>query len=132
MTRQAIPGRPRTRVGRQTRPTHGVRPHRESSNGKAIFGAIVGIIVALRSASTGVSHLVAAVNAAFDEEDQRKAWRRRGLSLCLTLAAFAFGIMAVVAIAVLPSALHRFAPTEVTRVGYGSRPEPAVTSELPV
>jgi membrane protein len=76
-----------------------------SSNGRAIFGAIVGILVALWSASTGVSHLVAAVNAAFDEEDRRRAWRRRGLSLCLTLGALAFGVVAVVVIAVLPSAL---------------------------
>jgi membrane protein len=76
-----------------------------SSNGRAIFGVIVGILVALWSASTGVAHLVSAVNAAFDEEDRRKAWRRRGLSVCLTLGVLAFGVVAVVVIAVLPSAL---------------------------
>lgn len=76
-----------------------------SSNGRALFGAIVAIVVALWSASTGVAFLVSAVNAAFEEEDRRKAWRRRGLSLCLTLAALAFGIVAVLVIAVLPSAL---------------------------
>ena len=47
-----------------------------SSNGRALFGVIVGIVIALWSASTGVSHLVSAVNVAFDEEDRRKTWRR--------------------------------------------------------
>ena len=76
-----------------------------TSNGRAVFGVIAGVLVALWSASTGVSHLVAAVNAAFDEVDQRKAWRRRGLSLGLTLGSLAFGVLAIVLIAVLPSAL---------------------------
>lgn len=77
---------------------------RSSASGLS-FGAVLGVVVALWSASSGMGHLIEAVNAAFDEHDDRGFVRRRLIALTLTLAAFAFAVVALLLIAVLPSLL---------------------------
>lgn len=57
-----------------------------SSSGALGVGAIVGVLVALWSASSGMAHLVEAINIAYDEDDDdRSFWLRRLLALGLTL-----------------------------------------------
>jgi membrane protein len=76
-----------------------------SSAGRLSLGALLGVVVALWSASSGMGHLVEAVNAAFDEHDDRGFVRRRLIALGLTLGAMAFAAVALFLIAVLPSLL---------------------------
>jgi membrane protein len=63
----------------------------------------VSIVAALWAASSGVKHLIGAVNAAYDEKETRKFLKLRGLSLALTVGAVAFAAVALGVIAVLPA-----------------------------
>ena len=63
----------------------------------------VSIAAALWAASSGVKHLIGAVNAAYDEHESRGFLKLRGLSLALTVGAIAFAAVAIGVIAVLPT-----------------------------
>lgn len=63
----------------------------------------VSVAAALWAASSGVKHLIGAVNAAYDERETRKFLKLRGLSLALTVAAVLFATVAIGVIAVLPA-----------------------------
>ena len=63
----------------------------------------VSIAAALWVASSGVKHLIGAVNAAYDERETRGFLKLRGLSLGLTVGAIAFAAVAIGVIAVLPT-----------------------------
>jgi len=66
-----------------------------ASRGALGLATAIGIAVALWTASTSMSHLVEAVNIAYDEElDDRSFWRKRGSALVFT-----FGLLAVFAAA---------------------------------
>ncbi|MEO7398418.1 MAG: YihY/virulence factor BrkB family protein [Ilumatobacteraceae bacterium] len=77
----------------------------ESSGGTALFATIVGIALALWSASSGVLHMIAAINAAYDEKETRKFLKLRLLSLLLTAGTIVFLMIAFAAIALLPALL---------------------------
>lgn len=70
--------------------------------GNLSLGALFGILAALWSASSGVNHLVGALNVAYRETDGRNFVKRRALSLALTLGGIVFAFFAVGAIAVIP------------------------------
>ncbi|MGZ4797387.1 MAG: YihY/virulence factor BrkB family protein [Acidimicrobiia bacterium] len=67
--------------------------------------AAVAAVVSLWSASTGMAHLVEAVALAHGRREQRGPVRRRLVALGLTAGVAAFGIIAVVVVALLPSLL---------------------------
>jgi membrane protein len=69
------------------------------------LGLVVGLALALWSASSGMKHLIGAVNLAYDEEERRGFLKLRGLALGLTLAAIVVGALAVAGLVVLPNAL---------------------------
>jgi membrane protein len=77
----------------------------EGSGGGAIVGVVIGLLVALWSASSGIGHLVEAINLAYDEGDGRRFVRRKALSLVLTLGAIVFVVVAFGLIALLPPLL---------------------------
>jgi membrane protein len=77
----------------------------DSSSSGLGLGVVVGIALALWSASSGVKHLIAAVNRAYDEEESRGFLKLRGLALALTLAAIVAMAVAVAALVVAPAAL---------------------------
>jgi membrane protein len=77
----------------------------DSSSSGLKVGAIVGLLVALWSASSGVKHLIGAVNLAYDEEETRGFVKLRGLSLIMTVAGIAVMALAVAGLVVLPHAL---------------------------
>ena len=54
----------------------------------------MGLVVALWSASSGVKHLIGAVNLAYDEDETRGFLKLRGLALALTVA----GVVALAAV----------------------------------
>src|SRR3954447_5703731 len=76
-----------------------------TTGGKAGLAAVIGTLIALWSASSGMGHLVEAINAAFDEHDDRKFVAKRSLALALTVAAFVFGAIAIALIVFLPTML---------------------------
>jgi membrane protein len=68
--------------------------------------ALVGsIVLALWSASSGMSHLIEGINVAYDEHDNRNFFVKKGLSLGLTLGAIVFLVAAAVGLAALPGIL---------------------------
>jgi membrane protein len=94
----AAPSEVRDMIGQQ------LTSIQRSSHGTAVFALIAGVVIALWSASSGVNHLIDAVNVAYDEEETRGFVRRRGLSLVFTLGAILFLVFAFVGIAVVPAA----------------------------
>jgi len=79
-----------------------------SGSGKAGFGAVVAILLALFSASGGVGNMMTAINTAYDEEETRGFLKKRGIALLLTLGALVFFLLVVTLIAVLPAVLEVF------------------------
>jgi len=85
------------------------------SAGGASLAAVIGILIALWSASSGMNHLVGAINLAYDERESRGFVRLRAMSLGLTVGAVVFLVAAFGLIAVLPSALAK------TGLGFAAR-----------
>ncbi len=69
------------------------------------LGAIVGLVLALWSASAGVKHLIAAINVAYDEDESRGFFKLRGLALGMTLGAILVAAVALGVFLVLPGTL---------------------------
>ncbi|MGI3780077.1 MAG: YihY/virulence factor BrkB family protein [Janthinobacterium lividum] len=76
-----------------------------SGNGKVGFGAVIAILVALFSASGGMSNLMSAVNLCYDEEETRGFVKKRLVALALTVGAIVFLLVVVSLVAVLPVVL---------------------------
>jgi membrane protein len=77
------------------------------SKGGASLAAIIGIALALWSASSGMGHLIGAINLAYDEHETRGFIRVRTMSLALTVGAVVFLVLAFGMIAILPAALAK-------------------------
>ena len=73
-----------------------------SEGGALTFGLIAGIAVALWSASSGMKHLMEAINTAYDESESRGFLKVRGLALLLTLGALVFVVVMLGLIAAVP------------------------------
>jgi len=74
-----------------------------SSSGATLFAALLGVVLALWSASSGVGHLIDALNVAYDESERRGFVERKLLALAFTVGAIAFVVVAFGAIAILPA-----------------------------
>ena len=71
----------------------------------ASIGAIVAILIALWSASSGVSNLVTAISTAYDEKEERNFVKKRALALALTVGAIIFMVIMLGLVAVVPAVL---------------------------
>ncbi len=69
------------------------------------IGLILSVVIALWSASAGISNLLTAINIAYDEEEKRGFVKKRLLSLGLTLGAIVFMVIVLGLVAVLPPLL---------------------------
>jgi membrane protein len=78
--------------------------------------ALVSIVVALWSASSGTKHLIEAVNAAYDEEEGRGFVKVRAIALAFTFGAIVVGFVALGLIVILPSALSDAGVPHTVRV----------------
>jgi len=78
-----------------------------SSGGKVGLGLAVSIVLALWSASSGMSHLMEAVNVAYDEGEERGFVKRRALALGMTVGAVVFVFVAIFVIAILPATVAK-------------------------
>jgi len=74
----------------------------EGAGGGLGLALAIGVLGALWTASSGMKHLIGAVNAAYDERESRKFLKLRGLSLAMTLGAIVFAAVAIGVVAVLP------------------------------
>lgn len=79
----------------------------DSSASGLRIGALVGLAVALWSASSGMKNLMTAVNRAYHEEETRGFVTLRLTSLLLTLGFMVLGGIVVFALLVAPSSLDR-------------------------
>lgn len=86
-----------------------------SSGGSTLIAVIVGIVLALWTASAGIGHLMQAINVAYDEAETRGFVRRRAIALAFTLSAIILLLGSFVLIAVLPAWLAN------TGLGLGAR-----------
>jgi membrane protein len=77
----------------------------DDAGGALGLAAAISLIVALWSASSGVKNLIAAINAAYDEDETRGFVKLRSVSLAFTLGAIVFLVASFILIAVLPSVL---------------------------
>lgn len=78
----------------------------ESSSSSLGVGAVIGILGAIWSASSGMKHMMSAVNAAYDESETRGFLKLRGTAILLTLGAVIGLIGAIGVIAILPAAMR--------------------------
>lgn len=74
-----------------------------ASGGALGFGAIVGLLAALWSASKGMKALVTGIDIAYDEREERGFVKRTLVVLGLTLGAIVFVIVALGVITVVPA-----------------------------
>jgi membrane protein len=70
------------------------------------IGLIVSVLLALWSASSGVSNLITAINSAYDEDDDRGFVKKRLLALAITVAAIVFMVVMLGLVAVVPPLLE--------------------------
>ena len=78
----------------------------EASSGALGIGAAVGVVLALWSASRGMSGLITALNIAYEEKERRGFFKLNMLALGLTLAQLVGGVVIIALVAVLPAALQ--------------------------
>jgi membrane protein len=81
------------------------------------LGAIVGLVVALWSASAGMKHLIEAVNKAYGEDEDRGFVKLRGLALVLTVGAIVMLAASAALLIVLPAALDDSGGEGAARTG---------------
>ena len=78
-----------------------------SADTKALgLGVAGGVILALWSASAGVRTMMEALNVACNETEKRGFFKRMALSLALTLAVIAIGVVAVASVVLLPAVFN--------------------------
>jgi membrane protein len=77
-----------------------------SSSGALGLSAIVGLLLALWSASRGMSGLITALNIAYDEHEKRSFFKLNLVALGLTIGLMVAGIIVVALVAVLPAAVE--------------------------
>ncbi|MBV9920778.1 MAG: YihY/virulence factor BrkB family protein [Pseudonocardia sp.] len=76
-----------------------------SSGGSLSLTLIISLGVALFSASSGISHMMQAINIAYGEDESRGYVKLRSIALGLTLAALVFFALTLALVAVVPTVL---------------------------
>ena len=104
----------------------------DRSKEDAVVLVVIGSALALWSASSGVQHLMGAINTAYDEDETRGFVRVRGLALLLTIGATAFLALSVGVIALLPAALANTALGDASRIAVGVLRWPALAIAMVV
>jgi membrane protein len=89
----------------------------EGSHSGLRFGAFLGILIALWSASSGIRHLIDAVNRAYDQNETRGIVRLRGMAVVMTVGGVLLLVAAVAGLVVLPAVLDHHGAVGAARVG---------------
>jgi membrane protein len=75
-----------------------------TSGGALSFGAIIGLLIALWSASRGMSGMISALDIAYGQEEKRGFIKFNLLAIVLTIGLIIGGLIAVALVAVVPAA----------------------------
>ena len=96
----------------------------QSSSSALGLGLIASVLGALWSASAGTKTAIAAINLAYDQQENRGFFKLRGLALLLTAGALLLVAVMIVLVAVLPALFDTIGLGEVGRdvVTYGRWP----------
>jgi membrane protein len=86
-----------------------------ASGGALGFTAIAGLLLALWSASRGMSGLLTAINIAYEENERRSFLKFNLIAIGLTLGVVIGGIVTIALVAVLPAAVQLIAIGAVTK-----------------
>ena len=87
----------------------------EASGGALGVSAIVGLVLALWSASRGMSGMITALDIAYEEKERRGFFKLNMIALGLTLGLMVGGAIVIALVAVLPAALQVFALGPATK-----------------
>jgi membrane protein len=87
----------------------------KGSSGALGFAAIGGLLLALWSASRGMSGLITAINIAYEEKEQRSFLKFNLIAISLTVGLVIGGILAIALIAVLPAVVQLLAVGSATK-----------------
>lgn len=86
------------------------------ASGRALgFAAVAGLLLALWSASRGMSGLITALNIAYEEKESRGFFKLNLIAIGLTLGLLAGGIVAIALVAVLPAVAQLLALGSTTQ-----------------
>lgn len=91
----------------------------DDAGGALGVAAVISIVVALWSASSGVKNLIAGTNAAYDEDETRGFVKLRAVSLAFTLGAILFMVASIFLIAVVPALLAETGLGSAGRIAAG-------------
>ena len=78
----------------------------ETSSSALSVGATVGLLLALWSASRGMSGMITALNIAYEEKERRGFFKLNFIALGLTIGLMAGGIVVIALVAVLPAVVQ--------------------------
>ncbi|HUF98831.1 MAG TPA: YihY/virulence factor BrkB family protein [Ilumatobacter sp.] len=78
-----------------------------SSSGALSIGVFVSLLVSLWSASAAIGQLLSAINVAYDEDESRNWFVKRGLAIVVTFGAILFVAAAVFSVVALPVIIDR-------------------------
>jgi membrane protein len=78
----------------------------EGSGGALSFSIIISLLLSIWAASSGMGHLMTAINIAYSEEESRGWFKRKLVALLLTLGAIVFVLLAIAVISALPAVLQ--------------------------
>ena len=87
----------------------------EASGGALGLGAVVGVLLALWSASRGMSGIITAINIAYEEKERRGFFKLNLIALGLTLGLLVGGSIVIALIGVLPAAAQFLAVGAATK-----------------
>ncbi len=90
------------------------------NQGQGILSLVIAIAVGLWSASNGMGKLITAINAAYDEEENRGFVKTKLLALGLTLAAIVFMAIMISLIAIAPVLLSAIFDSTLVRLALGA------------
>jgi membrane protein len=92
--------------------------NRVAAQGSSKLGVafIVGLAVSLWSANAGLKSIFDALNLVYDEDEKRGFIKLNLVSLCCTVAAIAFGLVAIGAIVALPAVFSSTATNDAASV----------------
>lgn len=87
---------------------------------QGIISLAIAILVGLWSASSGMGKLITAINAAYDEEENRGFVKSKLLALGLTLGAIVFMAVIISLVAVAPALLSAISDSVIVRIALGA------------
>ena len=87
-----------------------------ASNGALGIGLVVGVLLALWSASRGMSGMISALDIAYDQPERRGFFRFNMIALLLTLGLIIGGLIVVALVAGLPALLAGMGARSGTRI----------------